>query len=190
MSRWIVGVDEAGRGPLAGAVIAGAVILNPDKPITGLTDSKLLSEKERERLFKLIQENVLDWAIGRAEVAEIDKINILQATFLAMQRAVAALKYTPSLILIDGNASPTFSCEIKTIIKGDLLEPAISAASIIAKVTRDKEMQLLDKQYPEYGFAKHKGYPTKDHFAALAKYGPCPIHRRSYAPVANAILES
>lgn len=190
MNRWIVGVDEAGRGPLAGPVIAGAVILNPDKPIAGLTDSKLLTEKERERLFKLIQEYALDWAIGRAEVIEIDKINILQATFLAMQRAVAALKYTPGLILVDGNASPRFSCETKTIIKGDLSEPAISAASIMAKVTRDKEMHLLDKEYPEYGFAKHKGYATQDHFAALAKYGPCPIHRRSYAPVANALLES
>ena len=145
------------------------------------------SEKERERLFELIQENALNWAVGRAEVEEIDKINILQATFLAMQRAVAGLKFTPNLILIDGNASPKFSCEVKTIIKGDLSEPAISAASIIAKVTRDREMHLLDQQYPEYGFAKHKGYATKEHFAALAKYGPCPIHRRSYAPVANAL---
>lgn len=190
MSQWVVGVDEAGRGPLAGAVVAGAVILNPEKPITGLTDSKLLSEKERERLFALIQENALDWALGRAEVAEIDKINILQATFLAMQRAVAGLKLTPGLILIDGNASPKFAYEVKTIIKGDLSEPAISAASIIAKVTRDREMHLLDQQFPEYGFAKHKGYATKEHFAALAKYGPCPIHRRSYAPVANASMIS
>ena len=126
----------------------------------------------------------MDWSFGRAEVAEIDKINILQATFLAMQRAVAGLKLTPGLILIDGNASPSFPYETKTIIKGDLSEPAISAASIIAKVTRDREMLLLDQQYPEYGFAKHKGYATKEHFAALAKYGPCPIHRRSYAPVA------
>lgn len=184
---WIAGVDEAGRGPLAGPVIAGAVILNPEKPIDGLNDSKALTEKERERLFQLIQENALSWGVGRAEVEEIDRINILQATFLAMQRAVSALTIVPDLALIDGNRLPKLSCQMKAIIRGDESEPAISAASIVAKVTRDREMILLDKQFPQYGFAKHKGYGTKEHLNALEKNGPCIIHRRSFEPVAQLV---
>ena len=180
----IVGVDEAGRGPLAGPVMAAAVILNPEKPILGLADSKQLTEKQREKLFFIIQENALAWAVARAEVEEIDRINILQATMLAMQRAVAALKISPQLALIDGNRCPLLACKARAIIRGDQTEPTISAASVMAKVTRDREMLVLHEQYPQYGFAKHKGYPTKDHIAALQKYGPCDIHRRSYAPVA------
>jgi ribonuclease HII len=181
----IAGVDEAGRGPLAGPVIAGAVILNPAKPIAGLADSKKLTEKQREYLFELIKENALAWAVGRAESEEIDRVNILQATFLAMQRAIAGLAIAPQLALVDGNQDPKLFCPTKTIINGDQTEPAISAASIIAKVTRDREMVNFDLQYPQYGFAKHKGYPTKLHVIALEKFGPCELHRRSYAPVAR-----
>ena len=181
---FIAGVDEAGRGPLAGPVMAAAVILNPEKIIAGLKDSKLLTEKKRDTLYELIYEHALAVSVARADVHEIDRINILQASMLAMQRAVAGLKITPHLALIDGNRSPKLSCQTKAIIKGDQLEPAISAASIIAKVTRDREMQQLDKEFPQYGFAKHKGYGTKEHVAALKKHGPCTIHRRSYAPVA------
>ena len=184
MGNWIAGVDEAGRGPLAGPVMAAAVILNPDKPIIGLADSKKLTEKQREALFILIQENALAWAVARAEVEEIDHVNILQATFLAMQRAVAALKILPEMVLVDGNRSPQFACASRAIIGGDQTEPAISAASILAKVTRDREMVKLHEQFPDYGFAKHKGYPTKDHLTALEKHGPSTIHRFSYAPVA------
>jgi ribonuclease HII len=187
MEYYIAGVDEAGRGPLAGAVIAAAVILNPAKPIAGLADSKKLTEKQREKLFILIQQNALAFGIGRAEADEIDRVNILQATFLAMQRAVAALPIAPHLALIDGNRCPKLSCETKSIIGGDQTEPAISAASILAKVTRDREMMILHEQFPEYNFAKHKGYPTKDHMFALQQHGPCVIHRRSYAPVAKCI---
>lgn len=181
----IAGVDEAGRGPLAGPVIAAAVILNPDKPIVGLNDSKKLSEKQREYLFAIIQENALAWAIGRAEADEIDRVNILQATMLAMQRAVAGLSIKPTLALIDGNRCPLLACDAKAIIRGDQTEPAISAASILAKVTRDRELLLMDQQFPQYGFAKHKGYPTEAHIAALAVHGPCVLHRKSYAPVAK-----
>lgn len=184
----IAGVDEAGRGPLAGPVIAAAVILNPEYFIAGLADSKKLTEKSREELFPLIQQHALAWAIGRADVFEIDKINILQASLLAMQRAVAGLKLFPELALIDGNIAPKLMCKTQTIIKGDETEPAISAASILAKVSRDREMVLLDKEYPGYGFAKHKGYPTKDHLQALEKHGICDIHRRSYAPVALLLV--
>jgi ribonuclease HII len=189
MEYYIAGVDEAGRGPLAGPVIAAAVILNPSKPILGLADSKILTEKQRESLYRLIQENAFAFAVGRAEVEEIDRVNILQATFLAMQRAIASLSVMPHLALIDGNRSPVLLCETKTIIAGDKTEPAISAASIIAKVTRDREMLLLDQQFPLYGFAKHKGYCTKDHLIALQQHGPCIIHRRSYAPVAECLFE-
>lgn len=188
MTMWVAGVDEAGRGPLAGPVMAAAVILNPAKPLVGLADSKKLSEKQREALFPVIQENALAWAIAEAKVEEIDSLNILQATFLAMQRAVAALQVSPYLVLVDGNRSPDFACEVRAIIKGDQTEPAISAASILAKVARDREMIILDKEFPEYGFAKHKGYPTKDHLLALEKHGPLTIHRRSYAPVARLLL--
>lgn len=187
-SNWIAGIDEAGRGPLAGAVIAAAVILNPEKPITGLADSKKLSEKQRNYLFDVIKERALSYAVGRSEAEEIDRVNILQATFLAMQRAVASLGIQPHLALVDGNQDPKLFCQTKTIVNGDQLEPAISAASIIAKVTRDREMLQLDQLYPQYGFAKHKGYPTKNHIAALEKWGPCDIHRRSYAPVARFLI--
>ncbi len=186
MERHIIaGIDEAGRGPLAGPVVAAAVILNPEFIIEGLADSKQLTEKKREYLFELIKEKALAWSIGRAEAEEIDRINILQATFLAMQRAVAGLHIQPTLALVDGNQDPKLFCETKTIIGGDSLEPAISAASILAKVTRDREMRELDQQFPHYGFAKHKGYPTGAHLLALEKLGPCQIHRRSYAPVAR-----
>jgi ribonuclease HII len=184
---WVVGIDEAGRGPLAGPVVAAAVILHPDVTIKGLTDSKLLSEKKREQFFYIIQEKAYAWAIGRAEVEEIDAINILQATFLAMQRAVHGLKVVPDLALIDGNCSPVLACETRAIIKGDLIEPVISAASILAKVSRDRELLLLDQLYPQYGFAKHKGYPTIEHIAALQKYGPSKVHRLSYAPVSRLL---
>lgn len=181
--RHIAGVDEAGRGPLAGPVIAGAVILDPNRPILGLTDSKLISEKKRELLFIEIQEKALAWAIGRAEVEEIDSINILQASLLAMQRAVSALHLPPDHILVDGNRCPLFACPATAIIKGDLTEPAISAASILAKVTRDREMCVLDLHYPGYGLAVHKGYPTKAHISALMQLGVTLIHRQTFAPV-------
>lgn len=182
---FIAGVDEAGRGPLAGPVVAAAVILNPKRPIRGLADSKQLSEKERNRLFNEIRLHALAWSAGRARVWEIDTLNILQATFLAMQRAVASLKIMPQLALVDGNMSPSFSCPAKTIIRGDELEPAISAASIVAKVLRDRIMYMLDRKYPNYGFAQHKGYSTLSHIQALRHYGPTRIHRRSFAPVAE-----
>jgi ribonuclease HII len=178
------GLDEAGRGPLAGPVVAAAVILHPDRPIAGLTDSKLLTEAKREALFPLIQEHALAWAIAEATVLEIDTINILQATMLAMQRAVAALSVQPHLAIVDGNYPPKLNCQVKTIIKGDLTEPAISAASILAKVTRDRAMVELDKHYPQYGFAQHKGYGTKQHLRALEQHGATIIHRMSFAPVA------
>jgi ribonuclease HII len=183
----IAGIDEAGRGPLAGPVIAAAVILDPNNPIQGLADSKKLTEKKRESLFSIIQERALAWGIGRADAAEIDEINILQATLLAMQRAVAALSVAPQLALVDGNCAPRLACTTQTIIKGDQTEPAISAASILAKVTRDREMLLLDQAFPAYGFAQHKGYPTASHLAALEQHGICSIHRRSYAPVARFV---
>jgi ribonuclease HII len=188
LAELIAGVDEAGRGPLAGPVIAAAVILDPNKTIHGLTDSKLLNEKQREALYTEIIEKAYAYGIGRAEVAEIDEINILQASMLAMERAVAKLGVMPHLALIDGNRCPNLPCAAKAIIKGDLTEPAISAASILAKVTRDREMHVMHAQYPEYDFAKHKGYPTKSHMAALEAQGPCVIHRRTYAPVAKYFL--
>lgn len=200
----IAGVDEVGRGPLAGAVVAAAVILDPTKPIAGLADSKLLSPKTRERLAVQIQERCLAWAVGRAEVEEIDAINILQASLLAMERALAGLKVQPTRVLVDGIhrprlpfaasllsfpfSSPSLSaCEVlcEAVIGGDRLIPAISAASIIAKVIRDKEMVEWDKIYPAYGFAKHKGYGTKQHLLALQQHGATPLHRRSFAPVKN-----
>lgn len=177
------GVDEAGRGPLAGPVVAAAVILDPNKPILGLTDSKKLTEKRRERLFEEIREKALAWSVARARVREIDDINILQASLLAMQRAVAGLKVAPELVLVDGNHCPRFACTAEAIIKGDLTEPAISAASIVAKVLRDRWMMYLDKRYPHYGFARHKGYGTVVHMNALREYGPCRAHRLSFAPV-------
>lgn len=180
----VAGVDEAGRGPLAGPVIAAAVILNPAKPITGLTDSKKLTEKQRERLFQEIRQHALAWSVARATVAEIDAINILQASLLAMRRAVLRLSYPPGLVLVDGNKCPDLAMPVRAIIKGDQTEPAISAASIVAKVLRDRLMLLLDRHYPAYGFAKHKGYPTASHIEAIQHAGVSRVHRRSYAPVA------
>jgi len=179
----ICGVDEAGRGPLAGPVVAAAVILDFNKPISGLADSKKLSAKRRSQLSLEIKEYSVSWAVGRAEVAEIDCINILQATLLAMKRAVQGLAITPDLVKIDGNQKPDLSLQMETIIKGDESVAEISAASILAKVTRDMEMLALDTVYPQYGFKKHKGYPTKAHVAALLEHGVSPIHRHSFGPV-------
>ena len=184
----VAGVDEVGRGPLAGAVVAAAVILDPEKPITGLTDSKKLSEKKRDYLFDIIQRDALAWAIGRAEVEEIDTLNILHASLLAMTRAVEQLQPAAEFALIDGNRCPRLQIPSEAIVKGDLTVPCISAASIIAKVTRDREMDLLDKEFPGYGLAQHKGYPTQLHVDALQKLGPSVIHRRTFGPVA-ALLE-
>lgn len=181
--NYIAGVDEVGRGALAGPVVAAAVILDPAKPISGLADSKKLTPKARERLALLIHKHALAWAIAEANIAEIDSINILQASLLAMQRAVNQLTLSPVKILVDGRDVPLVSCAVETIIGGDALEPAISAASIIAKVFRDQLMLTWDKTYPVYQFAKHKGYGTAVHLRALREYGPCPLHRQSYAPI-------
>lgn len=182
--RYIAGVDEVGRGPLAGPVVAAAVILDPQRPIVGLADSKKLSEKRRELLADKIRKNALSWALGRAEVEEIEEINILQASLLAMRRAVEALDTTPDHALIDGNRCPVgLLCSAEAIVGGDGSEEAISAASIIAKVARDREMQELDTRYPGYGLARHKGYPTKAHIEALKTLGVSEIHRRSFGPV-------
>lgn len=186
-ARLIAGVDEVGRGPLAGPVVTAAVILDPDNPIEGLADSKAMSEKKREKLFDEIKEKALAWAIGRCEVEEIDDLNILQATMVAMQRAVAGLKPQPEHALIDGNRCPKLPCTAEAVVKGDSKVAAISAASIIAKVTRDREMVELDKQYPGYGLAGHKGYPTKSHIEALQTLGVTPIHRRSFGPVRRVL---
>lgn len=183
----VAGVDEVGRGPLAGPVVTAAVILDPDHPIEGLMDSKKLTESKREELAETIKENCLAWSIGRAEVEEIDAINILQATMLAMQRAVAGLSPAPDHVLIDGNRCPELPCTAEAIIKGDGSVPAISAASIIAKVTRDREMVEMETLYPGYGLAGHKGYPTRKHMDALIELGVTPIHRRSFAPVRRAL---
>ena len=185
----ICGVDEAGRGPLAGSVVHAAVILDPEKPINGLADSKKLSATARERLAPQIREHALAWAIGEATAAEIDEINILQATFLAMRRAIVGLSTMPTHALIDGNRVPAgLPCSAEAIVKGDAKEPAISAASILAKTYRDAQLLELDRCYPQYGFARHMGYPTAAHLAALQQHGPSPVHRRSFAPVAQALL--
>ena len=184
----VCGVDEAGRGPLFGEVVAAAVILDPSQPIAGLGDSKQLSEKVRDQLFKLIWEQAIAVSIGRASVAEIDQLNILHASMLAMQRAVEGLSVQPDMALIDGNRCPTLVCPAQAIVKGDAKELCIGAASIIAKVTRDQDMQAWHKRYPYYGLDKHKGYPTKQHLLALAEHGVCDQHRRSFGPVAR-ILE-
>ncbi len=183
----IAGVDEVGRGPLAGAVVAAAVILDPQRPIVGLNDSKKLTEKRREKLAVEIREKALAWSLGRAEVEEIDEINILQATFLAMQRALEGLHIQPDLVKIDGNHCPKLAYTMEAIIGGDATVAEISAASIIAKVARDAELVALDALYPQYGFAKHKGYGTAAHLAALREFGATPIHRRSFAPVKNVL---
>jgi ribonuclease HII len=186
--RVIAGVDEVGRGPLAGDVIAAAVIL-PDYPLSGLTDSKALSETRRVALAEMIQHEAKAWALGRSSVAEIDELNILQASLLAMRRAVEALSICPDLVLVDGNLLPKWPYEARAIVKGDLTEPAISAASILAKVARDREMVELDGRYPGYGLATHKGYPTKAHLAALRERGVSPIHRRSFGPVKRLLAD-
>jgi ribonuclease HII len=184
---WIAGVDEAGRGPLAGPVIAAAVILHPDRPIAGLADSKQLSPKRREALYIQIVERAQAYAVGRAEVAEIDHMNILQATLLAMSRAVQALQMIPEIVWIDGNQAPRLTMPVRTLIQGDRDGGAISAASILAKVSRDREMARLAALYPDYGFERHQGYPTAAHLAALMRHGPSPVHRLSFAPVRRAL---
>lgn len=179
----ICGVDEVGRGPLIGAVVTAAVILDPAKPIAGLTDSKKLSEKRRTELAEDIKQHALCWALGRAESAEIDQLNILHATLLAMRRAVAALNIKPEWVLVDGNRTTDFGIPASAIVKGDLLVPEISAASILAKVARDNEMLALHQTYPQYGFDTHKGYPTAVHLAAISEHGVLTEHRRSFKPV-------
>lgn len=180
----LAGVDEVGRGPLAGPVTAAAVILDPKCPVVGLKDSKRLSQAQRERLAQQIQQTSLAWALGWADVREIDTLNILQASLLAMQRAVAALSLRPEAVWVDGNQLPAWNHPSQAIVGGDAQVPAISAASIIAKVARDNLMQQWDSLYPGYGLAQHKGYPTAAHLAALRRLGPSAIHRRSFAPVA------
>ena len=182
----VAGVDEVGRGPLCGAVVTAAVILDPNRPILGLNDSKKLTEARREKLFDEICEKALSWHIARAEVEEIDELNILHATMLAMQRAVEGLHVTPKLAMIDGNRCPKLTMPSEAVVKGDSKVPAIAAASILAKVSRDREMAAFELIYPGYGIGGHKGYPTPVHLEALARLGPTPIHRRSFAPVRQA----
>lgn len=190
---WVCGVDEAGRGPLVGAVVAGAVVLDPNNPIEGLKDSKKLTAARREYLYEQIMEKAKAWGVGEASPLEIDQINILQATMLAMRRAIEDLTTRlgawPDKALIDGNRCPELPIAAEAIVKGDAKEPAISAASIVAKVTRDRQMMSLHELHPEYGFAQHMGYPTEAHFAALKQYGACDQHRRSFSPV-RKVLES
>ncbi len=186
----VCGVDEAGRGPLAGEVYAAAVILDPERPIEGLRDSKQLSESRRERLATQIRERALAWACASASVDEIDRLNILQATLLAMRRAVLQLQPQPSLALVDGNRAPHLPCLVRTLVRGDALEPAISAASILAKTERDQSMRVLHVRHPEYGFDRHKGYPSAEHLDCLRRLGPTPEHRRSFAPVRAAIEQA
>ncbi|MFN5512049.1 MAG: ribonuclease HII [Burkholderiales bacterium] len=180
---WVCGVDEAGRGPLAGPVVAAAVILDPTRPIEGLRDSKALSSRQRAGLAQQIRESARGWAIAEASVDEIDHLNILQATLLAMRRAVLLLPERPVRALIDGNRPPVLPCEVITLVAGDTLEPSISAASILAKTERDAVMLRLHERFPQYGFDVHKGYPTAAHRAALVRHGVSPVHRRSFAPV-------
>jgi ribonuclease HII len=188
-SGHVAGVDEAGRGPLAGPVIAAAVILDPDNPVFGLQDSKQLTPSRREVLYLEITQKSLAWATGRASVEEIDRLNILQATLLAMQRAVLMLSPPAQRVLVDGNQCPRLDCPVKAVVRGDSTVAAISAASIIAKVTRDREMVEMDRLYPGYGLAQHKGYPSREHLLALQRLGVTPLHRRSYAPV-RKLLET
>ena len=176
----VCGVDEAGRGPLAGPVCAAAVILPPDIQIEGLNDSKKLTDKKRRALYDVITEQAVSYGIAFADEQEIDEINILQATFLAMRRAFEKLTVTPDIALIDGNRAPGLSCRERTVVHGDALSASVAAASILAKVTRDRLMEEYDAQYPQYGFAVHKGYGTQRHYAALREFGACPIHRQSF----------
>lgn len=187
ISLLIAGVDEAGRGPLIGSVVTAAVILDPAQPIVGLNDSKKLSEKKREQLFIEIQHKALAWCIAEATHDEIDRLNILQATMLAMKRAIEGLTITPYKALIDGNRCPETHIACQAIVGGDGLEQSIGAASILAKVSRDRQLRVLDSQYPQYGLAKHKGYPTKAHLEAIAQHGILPEHRKSYAPIKKYI---
>jgi ribonuclease HII len=187
MTRLTAGVDEAGRGPLAGPVVVAAVILDPLHTPDGLNDSKRLSEKQREALFPQIREQAVAWSVVEVGADEIDELNILQATLLGMQRAVESLSPAPILALIDGNRAPALQCEVRTIVQGDRLEPAISAASILAKVTRDRLMKEFHRRFPCYGFDRHKGYPTAEHLRLLEENGPCAIHRKSFAPVRHAL---
>ncbi len=182
-SGLICGVDEAGRGPLAGVVVAAAVILDPVRPIDGLNDSKKLTERARDRLAVLIRERAFAWAVAEASVEEIDRLNILHATMLAMQRAVAALSCVPDLVRVDGNRCPSLPVRSEPVVGGDATVPAIAAASILAKTTRDAQMIALDAVFPAYGFASHKGYATREHFIALRRHGVIDCHRRSFAPV-------
>lgn len=184
----IAGVDEAGRGPLAGPVVAAAVILDPRRPIAGLADSKQLSAARRATLAEIIRERALAWGVAVVEPADIDRLNILQATFRAMRESLEALALDPVLVRIDGNRAPDLPWPVQTVVGGDRLDRAISAASIVAKVHRDSLMLALHEQWPQYGFDRHKGYPTPAHLAALAEHGPCPQHRRSYRPVHQASL--
>jgi ribonuclease HII len=185
--KLIAGVDEVGRGPLVGDVVTAAVILDPNNPIPGLTDSKKLSEKKRLQLEPLIKERALAWCIGRCSPQEIDELNILQATMVAMQRAIDGLSVTPDLALIDGNRTPKLSMQAEAVVKGDLRVTEISAASILAKVARDNDMLELDKEYPQFGFANHKGYPTKAHFAAIEEHGVLDQYRKSFKPVKRVL---
>ena len=186
--QWIAGVDEAGRGPLVGPVVVAAVILDPQRPIDGLTDSKKLSAKRRDQLDALIRSHAVCYSIIVVSAAEIDEYNILQASLRGMTRALLAMSHLPTLALLDGNQIPRdLTIPARAIVGGDALEPAISAASILAKVARDRLMVAMDVVYPDYGFAKHKGYPVPEHFAALQRLGPCPEHRRSFAPVRRAL---
>ena len=185
--QWIAGVDEAGRGPLAGPVVAAAVILDPDRPIAGLADSKMLTAGRRETLAAEIRVHALCWALGRAEAEEIDRLNILRATLLAMRRAVDGLSMPPAMVLVDGTHTPDIACPSRAIVRGDATVAAISAASILAKVARDQEMRQLDDRYPGYGFARHKGYPTRAHIDALERLGVSPVHRHSFSPVRRLV---
>ena len=180
--EYFAGVDEVGRGPLAGAVYAAAVVLDPFIRLDGLRDSKLLSEKRRNELDLVIRKKALDYCVASADVGEIDEINILQASMLAMERAVSGLNIAVDFVIVDGNRIPNLACEAEWLIKGDSKSDAIKAASIIAKVARDNEMKRLDRIYPEYGLAQHKGYPTQAHLESLRRHGPSPIHRLSFAP--------
>jgi ribonuclease HII len=181
----VCGVDEAGRGPLAGDVVAAAVILHPDRPISGLADSKKLSASKREQLALKIQQQAWAWAVAEASVEEIDRLNILQASLLAMKRAVMSLTLKPEMVLVDGNRLPELEFPMQAIIGGDASQPSISAASILAKTSRDTALIELDQRYPDYGFAQHKGYPTAQHLQALRRFGVLPVHRKSFAPVAK-----
>jgi ribonuclease HII len=182
-ARLICGIDEAGRGPLAGPVVAAAVILNPERPILGLRDSKKLSPARRTALAEVIRERAWAWSVAEASVAEIDALNILGATLCAMERAVAGLAHAPNLALVDGNRAPALLCPVQLIVRGDALEPCISAASILAKTVRDAHMMVLHERYPDYGFNQHMGYPTAFHREQLQRHGPSPVHRLSFAPV-------